>query len=98
MYNDFLRMSINTLTTKCFIRWRDGGKLAPTLREHAMAYFVPSDASIKLLTTVAPSLGMDAPKLIEAYKVAIEANRLTWEGYTDVQAQQVYDNWWRNDN
>jgi hypothetical protein len=86
------RQMMTQITDQCVRKWDAGDRRGPTFREHALAYFVPSPASLAFLKGTAPT-AESAEVLKTFYVAAIEAQRLTWQKYTTEQADMVYRDW-----
>lgn len=90
-----MRGQVDQMTTMCLLRWKSGAKQGATLKEHCIAYFQPNDFAVKQLRTMATTLKTDPARIETIYKAMVEASRMKWAEYTDAQAQQVLDDWFR---
>jgi len=80
---------------QCFRRWKIGGamRLAPTLRDHCLLYFVPSNLTHALLS----NLGHNDPSMLTLYNYMIESSRQKFELYTDLEVSDAFVQWEQRD-
>ena len=92
---DIMLVLVEIIHRQCMERWQRGGEYrkGATLKEHCINYSKPNPLVYQFMISSAESLGASAELVRVFYEAVLEANRMAWAGYTEAEAEQVYQDW-----